>query len=77
MVRNKISDKTLFNFCATYRQQFGQIQDATRFRNELGLRFYNDTNKPQELFDRCVQQKFLKYDAGNIIIKVGGRHDGY
>lgn len=75
MARNIISDKTLFDFCVLYRQQFGQIQDATRFRNELGLRFYHDTNKPQELFDRCVKQKFLRCDAGNIIIKVGGKHD--
>ena len=68
----KVSDKTLYDFCSFYRQQFGQIHDATRFRNELGLRFYHDTNNPQELFDRCVKQKFLKYNAGDIIIKVGG-----
>ena len=67
---NRITDKTLFDFCTLYRQQFGQIQDATRFRNELGLRFYHDTNNPQELLDRCVKQKFIKCDAGNIIIKV-------
>lgn len=74
---NKTTDKTLFDFCVLYRQQFGQIQDATRFRNELGLRFYHDTNNPQELFDRCVKPKFIRCDEGNIIIKVGGKHDGY
>lgn len=72
---NKVTDKTLFDFCTLYRQQFGQIQDATRFRNELGLRLYHDTDKPQELFDRCVKQKFIRCDACNIIIKVGGKHD--
>lgn len=72
---NKVTDKTLHGFCTLYRQQFGQIQDATRFRNELSLRFYHDTDKPQELFDRCVKQKFIRCDAGNVIIKVGGTHD--
>ena len=75
MTMNRITDKTLYDFCVLYRQQFGQIQDATRFRNELSLRFYHDTNNPQELFDRCVQQKYIRCDAGNIIIKVGGKHD--
>lgn len=75
---NKVTDKTLFDFCVLYRQQFGQIQDATRFRNELGLRFYHDTNDPQELFGRCVNKKFLKYDSHNVIIKVGAnKHDKY
>ena len=72
---NKVTDKTLYDFCVLYRQQFGQIQDATRFRNELGLRFYHDTNDPQELFDRCVLQEYIRCDAGNVIIKVGGTHD--
>lgn len=75
MIKKKVSDKNLYDFCVLYRQQFGQIQDATRFRNELELRFYHDTDKPQELFDRCVKQKFIRCDAGNIIIKVGGKHD--
>ena len=72
---NKVTDKTLYDFCVLYRLQFGQIQDATRFRNELGLRFYHDTNDPQELFGRCVKQKFIRCDAGNVIIKVVGTHD--
>ena len=72
---NRITDKTLYDFCVIYRQQFGQIQDATRFRNELGLRFYHDINNPQELFDRCVKQKFISCDDGDVTIKVEGKND--
>jgi hypothetical protein len=73
MTMNRITDKTLYDFCVLYRQQFGQIQDATLFRNELGLRFYHDTKDVQELFDRCIRLRYLKCNAGDIIIKVGGK----
>ena len=69
----KVTNKALYEFCAFYRQQFGKIQDSTRFKNDLALRFYFETPNSQELFDRCVEQKFIIHDAGNVIIKVGGK----
>lgn len=76
MSKVKVTSKALFEFCAFYRQQFGQIQDATRFKNELGLRFYFQSPNASELFEQCVELKFIRHDAGNVIIKVGGKNDG-
>lgn len=66
----KVTNKDLYDFCTLYRQQFGKIHDATRFQNELGLRFYFQHPNPSELFNRCLEQKFIVHDSGNIIIKV-------
>ena len=64
------TNKELYDFCVFSRRERGKIQDATRFRNELGLRFYGSTD-PNELLERCIERRLIKCDAGNIIIKVG------
>ena len=58
----KVTNKDLYDFCTLYRQQFGKIHDATRF--------YFQHPNPSELFNRCLEQKFIVHDSGNIIIKV-------
>ncbi len=68
-----ITDKTLLHFCLSFRRQFWKRHDATLFRNELWLSFYG--SDPEELFDRCVANNFIRCDAGDVIIKVGGKHD--
>ena len=69
-----ISDKTLYDFCVLYRQRFGQKQDATRFRNELELRFYHVYHG--DLYERCLQQNLFRQSGGNIIFNVDGRGKG-
>ena len=66
-----VTNKELYDFCVFSRRERGKIQDATRFRNELRLRFYGEAD-PTELFERCLERRFLKCDAGNVIIGVGG-----
>ena len=76
-MNERVTNKVLYEFCAFYRQQFGKIHDATRFRNELGLRFYHQSKDSNGLFEQCIKEKYIRSDAGNIIIKVGGKNDGY
>ena len=72
-MNERVKNQALYEFCAFYRQQFGRLHDATRFRNELAMRFYFQAPNSQELFDRCVEQRYIRCEAGNIIIKVNGR----
>lgn len=69
-MNNQVKNQDLWQFCAFYRQQFGPVHDATIFRNELGLRFYHQTQNVQELFERCVKQRYLRCHEGNVRIKV-------
>lgn len=71
-MNEKVSNKALFDFCSFYRQQFGQFEDATRFRNGLGLRFYSMTRDSYGLFERCIERRFIKCECGNVVIRVGG-----
>lgn len=64
-------NKELYNFCVFTRKESGKIQDETRFLNELRLRFYSDAD-PNELFEQCIERRFIRCEAGNIIIRVGG-----
>jgi len=69
-MNERIKNRDLWQFCAFYREQFGAVHDATRFRNELAMRFYHQTKDVQELFERCIEQRYLRCYGGNIIIKV-------
>lgn len=75
MAKTEVSNKALYEFCTFYRQQFGKIQDAIRFKNELRLRFYHQAKDSDRLFEQCIKQRFIVSDAGNIIIKVGRKND--
>lgn len=68
---NRITDKTLYDFCTLYRQQFGQIQDATRFKNELHMRFYGEDTK--ELFALGLKKRLYHLKVGNLIFLVNRR----
>ena len=70
-----ISNRVLFDFCASYRDMFGMIQDETRFQNELGLRFYHHGENPSELLQRCIDKRLVAAEGGNIIIRVGGKKE--
>ena len=63
-----ISDWELRQYCKASLQQDGMIQDETWFLNGLRLMAYPQDGR--ELIQRCVEQRFIKIDGGNVIIKV-------
>ena len=63
-----ISDWELRQYCKASLQQNGMIQDETRFLNGIRLMAYPQDGR--ELVQRCVEQRFIKIDGGNVISKV-------
>ena len=73
MKRATITDYDLVQFCRFYSKQFGAVQDATRFKNELSLRYYWHTQDSNSLYQRCIKLRLFVERGGNIIFKIDGR----
>lgn len=65
---NRISDWELRQYIKKYSEQHGIVSDETRFLNDMRLMFYPDDSNG--LFQRCMENGFIKSDLGNVIIKI-------
>ena len=70
MSKREITDNDLSQFCLFYSRQFGAVEDATRFRNELAMRYYWHTQDSDELYRRCIKCRIIEERAGNVVFKV-------
>lgn len=67
----KVSGQDLLQFCLQQSSKNGSVMDATRFRNELQMRFYGEDTKA--LFELGIAKKFYFLKAGNVLFLVNGR----
>lgn len=64
----EINNKELWLWCLDYFKQYGRVVDATRFRNDMQMRFYGADTK--ELFERGLARKLYDQKSGNIIFRI-------
>ncbi|MBR0117057.1 MAG: hypothetical protein IJM04_07205 [Prevotella sp.] len=64
----KTKRRELWKFCLKLYEKYGSAMDATRFKNELHMRFYGEDTK--ELLVLGLNKHLYHLKAGNLIFHV-------